>query len=57
MSFQRIYLLETGLELLTIRFYDLALNEKDKARARKKMQKLYDDRTKEEKVTFEKTGL
>ena len=39
------------------RFYDLALNEKDKGTARIKMQKLYDDRTKEEREAFERTGL
>jgi uncharacterized protein len=39
------------------RFYDVALTEKNRELARRNMQRLYDERTGEEKAAFEKTGL
>jgi len=39
------------------RYYDIVISEKNKDMARKKMQQLYDGRTKEEREAFEKTGL
>ena len=39
------------------RYYSIALNEKDICIAREKLQRLFDDRTPEEKQAFEKTGV
>lgn len=39
------------------RYYSIALNEKDIQVAREKLQRLFDDRTSEEKQAFEKTGV
>jgi len=39
------------------RYYSVALNEKDTRIAREKLQRLFDDRTPEEKQAFEKTGV
>jgi pimeloyl-ACP methyl ester carboxylesterase len=39
------------------RYYDIVINENNKDTARKKMQRLFDHRTKEEKEAFKKTGL
>ena len=39
------------------RFYNIALNEENPDTARKKLQQLYDERTREEKEAFEKTGI
>jgi len=39
------------------RFYNVALNTKDKGVARRTLQRMSDERTKEEKAAFEKTGL
>jgi pimeloyl-ACP methyl ester carboxylesterase len=39
------------------RYYSIVLNEKDIRIAREKLQRLFDDRTPEEKQAFEKTGV
>jgi len=39
------------------RYYSIVLNEKDTRVAREKLQRLFDDRTPEEKQAFEKTGV
>ncbi|MHC1767743.1 MAG: alpha/beta hydrolase family protein [Verrucomicrobiia bacterium] len=38
-------------------FYELALTEKNRELAQEQLQRLYDERTQEEKAAFEKTGL